>query len=100
MSKTGWHGRDELPPLRKSQTDKGHTDGYTKTLIFRHKSGELSWGRAIVYEGKVAWWFSEHMDEVTHHTFDWVKRYSENDRNDPIVSWAVVPDIQQIADLI
>lgn len=93
---SGWHTKDELPPLSRQTIEmSGPKDlgGHSRTLIFRHQSGKLSWGDAVIHEGKVVWWYPGHMDDLGHIP-------ESKDSKDLIVSWALVPDVEQIAGLI
>ena len=53
-----WTSRDVVPPLGKRAIEMGNTDGgFSVPLLFKHKSGRISFGSACLNEGKVAWWF-------------------------------------------
>ena len=67
--------------------ERGNTDGgHSVPLIFKHKSGRLSFGDAVIHKGAVAWWYPGDMADICHVP-------ESKNTDDPIVEWTEFPNI-------
>ena len=83
-----------VPPLSRQAMERGNVDGgHSVPLIFKHKSGLLSFGDAVIHKGEVAWWYPGDMADVCHVP-------ESKDSNDPIVEWMLFPKIENIVGIL
>lgn len=72
--------------------DVGNTDGgWSVHLLFKHKSGRVSCGKAVLHKGKVAWWYPGGFDDISHIP-------ESKDEKDPIIKWAECPSPEKIVE--
>lgn len=89
-----WNKRGVVPPLGRESIAAGNTDGgFSIPLLHKHQSGRISAGRALLNDGKVAWWYPGEIGDNIHSP-------EMKDEKDPIVEWAVCPTATQIKELI
>ena len=82
-----WNKREVVPPLSKQAMALGNVDGgHSVPLIFKHQSGRLSFGDAVIHKGAVAWWYPGDMADTCHVP-------ETKAAKDPIVEWTVFPGI-------
>lgn len=85
-----WNKKEMVPPLSKQAMALGNTDGgHSVPLIFKHQSGKLSFGDAVIHKGEVAWWYPGDMADVCHVP-------ESKNPVDPIVEWTKMPAITDI----
>jgi len=73
--------------------ERGNVDGgHSVPLIFKHKSGRLSFGDAVIHKGAVAWWYPGDMADVCHVP-------ELKDSVDPIVEWTAFPNICDVVNV-
>lgn len=89
-----WNKRDVLPPLSKDETDSGKVDhGLSKQLLFKHESGKISTGKAILFNGKVEHFFPGDFDRIGHSP---ESKNPDSKFYDPIIGWIVCPTPEEI----
>jgi hypothetical protein len=87
-----WNSRAKVPKLGKGAIERGNTDGgLSKPLLFKHKSGRISFGSAYMHEGKVIEWFPGEVGDDNHVP-------ESKDCEDPIVLWTECPNALEIVE--
>ena len=86
-----WNPVTTTPPLSPEQIAKGDTGGWSIPLIFRHQSGRLSYGTALLHDGKVSLWYPGRLGDSIHVP------QAPGDA-DKILAWAVCPTIEEIVE--
>lgn len=87
-----WNDRSVVPPLGKSAIERGNKDGgHSIELLFKHRSGRISCGQAVLHEGKVAWWYPGEFEDNIHSP-------EMPDDPDPIVQWVECPSPEEIVE--
>ena len=85
-----WNKKEVIPPLSKRAIAMGNTDGGTSIpLLFKHASGRVSFGLAVLHAGEVAWWYAGEIGDDC-----WSPE--PKDAVDPIVEWAECPTAEMI----
>jgi hypothetical protein len=88
-----WKNADMVPPLGERAIELGNTDGgLSIPMLLKHKSGAISFGKALLNKGKVYCWYAGDFGDDTHSPY--------KAEGDPVVEWMECPTAKQVADMI